>query len=510
MGKMFGSEMDPTGAKHAHPANFAAHPDARLRKLVESSLVGIGCGDKNGLFTYANDKLLDLIGYTRDEFLHGVLRWDHMTPSEYHALDQAKMAEAVLQGHCTPYEKEFINKDGSRIPILIGFTWTGEQDQQFIGFILDLSAQKNAEAESHSREEKFRILAESLPQMIFTCDANGVKTYCCPRYLNYVGISRHEEMTAVWKDFIHPDDRQEASQAWTHSLVTGEPYTVEYRMRRHDGAYRYHVAKAVPMHNPEGEINGWVGSITDIHDTKQTEEVLRRTEKLAAAARIAASLAHEINNPLASVTNSLYLAMQDPNISNATRQYLRLADQELKRVAQVTTQTLRFHTQSTAPTSIDISVLVDSSLAGYARRLQACEIEVVRDYRSSHNLFCRADEVRQALGHLISNSIDAMTGGGKLHLRIRRTHAWDSIRTPGVRITIADNGEGIPADFLPHVFEAFSSTKDPTGTGLGMWVVEGVVRKHDGRIAIRSTTGAHRGTTISLFFPYLGVTDITS
>lgn len=492
----------------ANLTTFATHNDARLRKLVDSQLVGIGCGDKSGLFTYVNDKFLDLIGYSRAEVQS--LRWAQITPPEYHAIDQAHLIEAVNHGHCTPYEKEYIRKDGVRIPILIGFTWTGELDQQFVGFVIDLTAQKKAEAESEASELKFRFLAESLPQMIFTTDANGMKTYCSSRYLEYAGCSSIAEMHKAWTNLVHPDDRSRAAEAWKQSILTGVSYQAEYRMRRHDGAYRYHVARAVPTRDQGDAIDGWVGSITDIHDTKQAEELLRRTEKLSAAARIAASLAHEVNNPLASVTNTLYLALQDQNISPTTRQYLRLADQELRRVAQVTTQTLRFHKQSTPPRSADLAALIDASLSTYSRRLQAGETQVVREFKPGLILYCLADEMLQAFGHLLSNSIDAMGTGGKLRIRIARARRWDASMTTGIRVTIADNGKGIPEHFLPRIFEAFTSTKDPTGTGLGMWLVDGVVRKHDGRIAIRTSTGPHHGTVVSLFFPYIGVTDVTA
>jgi PAS domain S-box-containing protein len=381
-------------------------------------------------------------------------------------------------------------------------------DQQFIGFVVDLSAQKKAESESHAGEEKFRLLAESIPQMIFTTDVNGIKTYCSSRYLEYAGCSSVSEINDAWTDLIHPDDRSRVEASWRQSLLTKVPYDVEYRMRRQDGAYRHHVARAVPTRDQDGVINGWVGSITDIHDTKQAEELLRRTEKLSAAARIAASLAHEVNNPLASVTNTLYLALQDQDISPTTRQYLRLADQELRRVAQVTTQTLRFHKQSSPARSADLAALMESSLSTYSRRLQASETQVIRDFKPGLFLFCLADEMLQAFGHLLSNSIDALGTGGRLQIRIARARRWDASMMTGIKVTIADNGKGIPKHFLPRIFEAFSSTKDPTGTGLGMWLVDGVVRKHDGRIAIRTSTGRRHGTVISLFFPYIGVTEV--
>jgi PAS domain S-box-containing protein len=383
---------------------------------------------------------------------------------------------------------------------------TFEPDYVEVKLPADLGA-----ADVRAHEDRFRTLAESLPQMIFTCDAFGTKTYCCPRYLEYTGVASASLLNDGWKDLIHPDDRTAAAKAWNESLATGQSYCAEYRMRRNDGAYRFHLARALPVHNHAGEITEWVGTITDIDDRKQVENQFLRSEKLSIAARIAASLAHEINNPLAAVTNCLYLAMEDASLSPMTRQYLRLADQELDRIGQVTTQSLRFHKQSAAAASVDlVTQIIEPSLRTCLRRFEDARISVHRKFAPTHRLFCRAQELRQVLGHLFINSCDAMPSGGSLFVRLREgTSASKDL--PGIRLTIADQGKGIPSSFLPHVFEAFASTKDPTGTGLGMWVVEGIVRRHGGSIAIRSrTSGPYRGTVVTIFLPFLGVTDITS
>ncbi len=354
-------------------------------------------------------------------------------------------------------------------------------------------------------DSQFRTLAENLPQMIFACDAFGRKNYCCKRYLDYTGCSSFEEVDRRWLSIIHPEDQKTVALAWASALEKETTYLAEYRMRRHDGVYRHHLARAVTTRNRDGNISGWVGTITDIHEEKINDELLRRTEKLAAAGRMATSLAHEINNPLSSVTNAIFLALQDPALTPTTRQYLRIADRELQRVAQVTVHSLRFHQQSDDARSTNLGDIMNSVVTLYLARMQAFSIEVVRDYRASEKLFCRVDDMRQAFSHLVSNALDAMYGGGRLMIRIRLSHSWDESGTSGFRIVVADTGSGIAPELLPHVFDAFTTTKNPTGTGLGLWVVDEIVRKHKGRISIRSRTDAHRhGTAISIFLPFLG------
>ena len=363
-------------------------------------------------------------------------------------------------------------------------------------------------ASSRYQKEALLLLAESLPQKVWTSDANGVKTYCNRRYLDFTGISSVAEMNTRWHECVHPDDRRLVRETWANALATGEPYTLSYRLRRHDGVYRHVLARAVPVRGDHGQIEQWLGTTTDIHEQAVAEELLRRTEKLAAAARIAASIAHEINNPLAAVTNALYLALQAKELSPSTRQYLKVADQELARIAQATTQTLRFHKQSVAPTLASLRELMDSALSMFGPRCESLGISVHRRYRTEQKLFCFADEVRQAFAHLVANSVDAMARGGRLHVRIRESRRWDETRTYGIRITIADTGIGIPNAVRPRIFEAFVSTKEPTGTGLGLWVVDGIIGKHYGTISVKSSTHAvHHGTVLTLFLPFAGATE---
>jgi signal transduction histidine kinase len=319
-------------------------------------------------------------------------------------------------------------------------------------------------------------------------------------------LDTEQVLGAKWLELLHEDDVERTRELWQRAVDSGEPYLNEYRIRRHDGVYRSFLVRAVPVRNDAGEIERWLGSATDIHDQKLAEETQRRTEKLAAAGRLAASIAHEINNPLEAVTNVLYLALMDASLSAETHMYLTMAEQELARVAQVTTQTLRFHHQSVAANRVDLSGLMDSAVALYASRFEACGIALAREYTSGLTLFCRGDELRQVFSNLLSNAFDATRKGGRLVIRIRASGAWRGKGGAGLRVTIADSGDGIPAELRKKIFEPFVSTKDATGTGLGLWVSDGIVQKHKGRITLRSKTGVvNHGTVFSVFLPFDGI-----
>jgi len=228
-------------------------------------------------------------------------------------------------------------------------------------------------------------------------------------------------------------------------------------------------------------------------------EALRKAEKLAVAGRLAASIAHAINNPLESVTNLVYLLRSTP-LNDEGKRYVQLAEQELARVSAMATQTLKFYRDTNKAALVDVRELLESVLALYGPRLSAAEIRVVREFDTSRGVVAKAGELRQLFANLIGNAIDAMRAGGTLRLRVRQaaTHPF----AHHVRVSVADTGTGIPRDLRSKVFEPFISTKGDTGTGLGLWVSKEIIENHGGAIRLRSSTSPHRhGTTFSVYLP---------
>jgi PAS domain S-box-containing protein len=269
------------------------------------------------------------------------------------------------------------------------------------------------------------------------------------------------------------------------------------------------LASAYPVRTNPTQVR-WVGVIVlDASDRKRSEDALRKTEKLAATGRLAASIAHEINNPLEAITNLLFLLHNFCELKEPALNYVVMAQHEARRISEITQQTLRFYRQSTLPARANMSELLDSVLSLYQGRLNTLSIKVERDYDPAMDLFCFAGEIRQVFANLVGNAIDATAAGGKLVIRARRSCSWKDPRLKGVRFAVADTGSGMEPDVAERVFEAFFTTKEVTGTGLGLWVSHEIIMKHKGLVRVRTRTASEgqegqarqSGTVFMLFFP---------
>jgi PAS domain S-box-containing protein len=276
----------------------------------------------------------------------------------------------------------------------------------------------------------------------------------------------------------------------------------ENLVRRPDGTETWVRASAAPVLDENGKRIAAVLVLSELDDQKKAQEALLRSEKLAAAGRLAASISHEINNPLESVMNLLYISLSDPGLSSTTRAHLELADQELARVSHIATQTLRFYRQNSRPTTCNVGALIDSVLQLLAGKLRNVDVEVIRDFQSKDWLLCLEGELRQVFTNLLGNSLDAMAGpGGRLRVRTKTVTNRDGRR--GIQVSVADSGHGIPPEVASHIFEPFYTTKGNLGTGLGLWVCRDIVAKHAGSIRVRSKKGV--GTVFVVFLPLDGL-----
>jgi signal transduction histidine kinase len=253
-----------------------------------------------------------------------------------------------------------------------------------------------------------------------------------------------------------------------------------------------------PVRDDSGRIVGAAKIARDISQQKQAERALRTTERLAAVGRLAATAAHEINNPLEAVTNLVYLA-KSVAVRDDVREFLAVADEELQRVAQMTKQTLGFYRETKGMATIHVGNTVESLITVFSSKARNKGIRIWTEINSEVAIQAIPGEIRQLIGNLLSNSIDAVAAGGDIRIRVGAVRFSGDC---GVRVTVSDNGPGIPEHVRMHIFEPFFTTKNDVGTGLGLWVCKSIVQRHQGSIRLRSSTLEGRsGTVFSVFLP---------
>jgi signal transduction histidine kinase len=234
----------------------------------------------------------------------------------------------------------------------------------------------------------------------------------------------------------------------------------------------------------------------DISAQLKAEDALRKTERLAAMGRVAGIIAHEINNPLESITNTFFLLRDHPSLDEEARYYAKLGEQELARVSHITRQTLGFYRESKDPVEVSIAELLDEILELQSRRMEFNNITLDKQYCSKGTIWAFPIELRQVFLNLIGNAVQAMPDGGTLRLHI--FESWLSRQRQEVCISICDTGTGIDSDHAKHLFEPFFTTKSTKGTGLGLWISKGIVQKYGGSIRFRSSSVTGRNITCFL------------
>ncbi len=344
-----------------------------------------------------------------------------------------------------------------------------------------------------SAEARFSRLIETTFVGVSIADASGNITYMNPSLLKLLGYEKSEVVGRMhWQDLTPPEFAPLDAEADRQLTATGVCQPYEKVNIARDGRRIPILCGATCIHGENAAF------ILDLSDRKRAETALIQSEKLAAVGRLAASISHEINNPLEAITNLLYIARTHEDLHPEVANHLSLAEAEVIRCSQITTQTLRFHRQSTRPTAVTAAQLFDSVTTLYKGRLSNSSIIIHRGYISPSHFHCFEGEIRQVLSNLVANSIDAMRTGGCIALRAYdSTHSTTGKR--GVRLTLADTGHGMPPEVAQKIFHPFFTTRELAGTGLGLWISKDIIDSHGGRLTVRSRE--HMGTVFSLFLP---------
>jgi PAS domain S-box-containing protein len=372
---------------------------------------------------------------------------------------------------------------------------------RWFGTNTDISAEREAAEALRTSQETLRVALDASNTGTFRWDADSGQFLDVGQNLKRLFGLQPEETLVSTEDVIrlvHHEDLPEVD-AVLQSARTVDEFEMEFRVIHPDGTIRWLYDRAKCQVKQPGRI--FVGACIDVTQRKLAEDTLRRTEKLAIVGRMASSISHEINNPLAAVTNLLFLIESDDSIEEV-RAFAATAEQELARVSQIVTQTLRFHRSAARPSRFDLTELLNSAITLFEPHVAASGVKVHMSLQPGVFIFGNDGELRQVFLNLVGNALDAIRGSGsRLFVRERvRTNFHTGER--GVRIVIADDGHGMNPTTARRIFEPFFSTKGESGTGLGLWISEEIVSKHRGSIRVRSSQNpAAHGTVFNVFLP---------
>jgi PAS domain S-box-containing protein len=355
-----------------------------------------------------------------------------------------------------------------------------------------------AEAALRASETRFQRLVEAMPLGLLIADKTGHILYANDAVAQLLGYSREMLTERLAVHTLCPE------VSATRLFPEGDaPAPFEAKCMTSNGQ-EIEVLIGTALLNPEAPAASqqFAAFMADLSFQKKSQEALRQTEKLAVAGRFAASIAHEINNPLESVTNCLYLASTSRSFEESQR-FINIAQTELARVSQITVQTLRFFRGSSPQANTYIHELIETVCDLLRPRMAHLQIEAIFNFRATSALVAQVGEIRQVLTNLIVNAMDALPKGGNITVRTSNGRDWRT-GIQGVIVTIADNGVGMSAETLRRIFEPFFSTKGETGTGLGLWISKEIIAKHHGSIWVKSRSareGKAGGTVFRLYLP---------
>jgi PAS domain S-box-containing protein len=517
------SWRDVTAKKRAEAELYKS--ENKFRRIVESNIVGVYFGNFSGQIYEANDAFLDMFGYSRAELEAGNIHWDGMTPPEYYDLDQQKIQELQISGVCTPFEKEYFRRNGTRVPILLGIALIDgrQEDGYSVCFVLDLTQRKCAEMALRQSEERYRYLSNVIPQLVWICNTQGECEHVNQQWDELTGQTVEETKGFGWTKVIHPDELPSVMQEWTQALSAGKTYTQEIRYQKRDGSYCWHLVRSVPIKDEQGEIIKWFGTGTDINDRKQLEAERDRLLQLEQIARATAEKAnqtkdefvamvsHDLRSPLNAIlgwAQMLRTRQLDPDTINVALETIeRNAQSQAKLLEDLLNMSriLRGKLQLEL-TSVNLVSLVKAAVetAYPSANAQNIQLESVID-ECIPPIMGDINRLLQVLGNLLANAIKFTPSGGRVTICLSSINVPENPLTTNkyAQITVSDTGIGISPEFLPYIFERYHQadcTYRQGGLGLGLAIARHLVELHGGTIHAASK-GEQQGSTFTIKLP---------
>jgi PAS domain S-box-containing protein len=498
--------------------------ERRFRLIFDQQFQFMAILAPEGVLLDVNELPLRAAGVTREQVL-GNPFWE--TPwweglPEMRAGWPARLAEAA-RSDSPVFSVDLYQAAGVTRVAEASITAVKDPDGRVEFFIVqatDITERKEAEEALRESAERFRFLAESMPQKIFTAKPNGDVDYFNRQWTEFTGLSFEQIRDWGWTQFIHPEDVGENVRRWRHSVDTGEPFQFEHRFRRADGEYRWHLSRAHAMRDSEGGVVMWIGSNTDIDDMKRAgeerERLLRREQGAREEAERAnrlkdeflATLSHELRTPLTAILGWSRMLQTNGFDEAAARRALETIERnartqtqlidDLLDVSRIITGKLRLDVRA-----VDLPAVVTAGTETLRPAAEAKDIrlQILLDPHAGP-ISGDPDRLQQVVWNLVSNAIKFTPKGGRVQVRLERAGSH-------VEITVSDTGQGIPQEFLPHVFDRFrqvdqTTTRTHGGLGLGLAIVRQLVELHGGTVHVESR-GEGKGATFTVSLPLLPV-----
>jgi PAS domain S-box-containing protein len=473
-----------------------------LAAIIASSDDAIISKDLNGIVNSWNDGARRIFGYEAEEMVgQPILR---LIPTELHYEEDFILSKIRSGERIDHFETTRMKKSGEKFPISVTVSPIKDASGTIIGaskIARDISERRRLD------ESRYQLAAivDSAEDAIISKNLDGIITSWNNGARRLFGYEQEEIVGQSILKLI-PDSLRHEEEEILRRLRTGQMIE-HYQTTRisKQGEIREVSITVSPIRDAKGEVIGASKIARDVSNQKKVERLAIEAEKIATTGRMAAAIAHEINNPLASVLNLIFLARQ-PDLSNQEiRSYLETAESELERVSHIARQTLGYYRDTGKPSEVHLKDLMENVLSVYRSKLLAHEIMVETRFTDLRKISVRTGEVVQIFSNVVCNAIDSMPHGGALLIRITRT-----VRTEGdaIQVVISDTGSGIPREHLDKVFEPFFTTKGNLGTGIGLWVAKQLVERHGGQISISSSTDrGNSGTIVTMTFPFRGAED---
>ncbi len=495
--KWFGTNTDITDRKRAEEELRTAHD--HLRRFIDSNIVGIIITNAAGEILEANDYYLRMIGATREELQESKIDWRAITPPEWLPADEKAIMELRERGTCTPYEKEYIRRDGTRVPVFLADTMLPGPDEKIAAFALDITERKKAEPALRESEEGFRTMADTIPQLAWIAKADGYIFWYNQRFYEYTGMTPAQMEGWGWQSVHDPEMLPKVMVRWKDAINTGKPFEMEFPLRGADGRFRTFLTRVHPLKNPAGQVLQWFGTNTDVDELKRIEEKVRllnadleqrvheRTAQLEATNKeleaFSYSVSHDLRAPVRYLAGfaDLLAKAAGPALAGKSLHYLNEIQDSAKQMGCLIDDLLLFSRMGRAEMRfqpVDMKRLVEEVQKQLAPEINGRDIRW--KLRSLPEVQADGALLRQVMLNLLSNAVKFTRPRQPAEIEI----GCDNSSREETVIFVRDNGVGFEMEYANQLFGVFQRLHlddEFDGTGIGLASVQRIVNRHGGR-----------------------------